>query len=162
MSPWLSRFFGRRGLGDLAGELEGAVRHARLSAMKLRVAENVLRESRKGAVDRLLIQTALTGFPLSSDSMANMYVKSAIDSARKALRKVKFVRDVLERDYPHVYVGVLRGFIEPVITTLESVALLDKIGASELSVKAEEMEGAASMLSEATELLRNTAKLHGE
>ncbi len=162
MSPWLSRFFGRRGLSDLAGELEGAVRHARLSAMKLRVAENVLRESRKGAVDRLLIQTALTGFPLSSDSMANMYVKSAIDSARKALRKVKFVRDVLERDYPHVYAGVLRSFIEPAISTLEGVALLDKISASGLGVKAEEMEGAASMLSEATELLRNTAKLHGE
>ncbi len=162
MSPWLGRFFGRRGLGDLAGELEDAVRNARLSAMKLRVAENVLRESRKGVVDRLLIQTALTGFPLSSDSMANMYVKSAIDSARKALRKVKFVKEVLERDYPHVYAGVLRGFIEPAITALEGVALLGKVSIDGLGIKAEEVEGVASMLSEATELLRNTAKLHGE
>lgn len=162
MSPWLSKFFGKRGLSGLASELEGAVRHARLSAMKLRVAENVLRESRRGSVDRLLIQTALTGFPLSSDSMAGMYVKSAIDSARKALRKVKFVKDTLEKEYPYVYAGVLRGFIEPAITALEGVALLDKVSVSGLSTKAEEVEGAASMLSEATELLRSTARLHGE
>ena len=162
MSPWLSKFFGKRRLSDLAGELEGAARDARLSAMKLRVAENVLRESRKGVVDKLLIQTALTGFPLSSDSMANMYVKSAVDSARKALRKVKFIRDVLERDYPHVYAGVLRGFIEPAVTMLEDLALLNEVSVTRLSVKAEEVDGVVSMLLEATELLRNTAKLHGE
>ncbi len=162
MGPWLSKFFGKRGLNDLANELEGAVRDSKLSAMKLRIAENVLRESRKGSVDKLLIQTALTGFPLSSGVMANMYINSAISSARKALRKVKFVRDVLERDYPHVYAGVLRGFIEPAIRALEEVALLDKVSVSGLSIKAEEADDAASMLSEATELLRNTAKLHGE
>gem|GEM_PF-3385907 len=162
MSPWFSKLFGKRGLSDLANELEGAVRDSKLSAMKLRIAENVLRESRKGSIDKLLIQTAFTGFPLSSDVMANMYINSAISSARKALRKVKFVRDVLERDYPHVYAGVLRGFVEPAIRALEEVALLGKVSVSGLSVKAEEADDAASMLSEAAELLRNAAKLHGE
>ncbi len=149
-------------LSFLARVLDDCVREVRLSAMKLRIAGRALEERRSKGVDKMLMQTAITGFPISTSMMANMYIASAESSARKALKNVLRVDKALRESYPGIHAGRVGGELSQVISILKGVSGIKGLSEREIMVRADEVDGAAGMLAEIARELRDLAKLHGE
>ncbi len=146
--------FGRKpSLAGIVRRLESCVREARLAAMKLRVAYRFVTE-RKPGVDRILIQTALTGFPISQGMMANMYVASAESSARKALKNLVRAERELREAYPKLHSSGLGEMLSQAFGALKKASDLRGVSGQELASVAEEVEGVASTVSAVAEELK--------
>ena len=149
--------FGRKPkLSSIVKRLESCVREARLSAMKLRVAYRFATERRPG-VDKVVIQTALTGFPISQGMMANMYVSSAESSARKAWRNLIKAEEGLRKAYPELHSSGLGDLLAQAAEALKRASDLRGVSGRELESIADEVEGAASVVSAVAEELRGRA-----
>ena len=65
--------------------LEDAISLLERGLAKVRMAKNIV-ESSKGKVDRLLVLSAFSGFPISSHAMASVYLSSSMKDVSKALK----------------------------------------------------------------------------
>ncbi len=52
---------------------------------KVKISKNIV-ESSKGKVDKMLILSAFSGFPVSSRAMASVYFSSALGDVKKAIK----------------------------------------------------------------------------
>ena len=65
--------------------LEDAISLLERALAKARMAKNIV-ESSRGNVDKLLVLSAFSGFPISSQAMASVYLTSSMKDVGKALK----------------------------------------------------------------------------
>ncbi len=113
--------------------LKGAIEDLRLAIMKVKVAKGIINEVRRSRVDKLLLQTAFAGFPIPSNFFANMYASSSLESIRKAVKKLRKFKSLINEKYPHLYITIVKDVIDPCIDKLnELLSSKEKLSGDEV------------------------------
>ncbi len=110
--------FLRKKVDEIIDSARANIRNAILNFL---AAKNVLEQLKRKGVDTLLMQTAFMGLPVPSKVLANIYIKSGVDSIAKALKKLRKARSMCMEKYAYIYPTLLNAYFEELESKLNDI-----------------------------------------
>ncbi len=101
--------------------LEREANRLNIALGKLMTAHNIVERARRERVDKFLIQTALTGVPLSSRDLANIYISSVVKDLKKTLVSINKLDNYLKTHYPTIYYTHARNRLDELNNILSRI-----------------------------------------
>ncbi len=131
--------------------VEECIEKLRISIGKLQIARNMIERTRRQKVDKLLLQTALTGIPMSSRDLAHIYINSAVGDLRYIFKAIKNVEQKIIDKYFPTYIAKLKPEFDSVKNVLSNL----KIDSNNIDESIEKLTNILVNLENISSYLRN-------
>lgn len=131
--------------------LSSIIHRVKLAEMKLRVAENIRRESRRRPINELVVTSAVAGIPVFPEFLARIYVNAAVTDFNKARKELlRFKKEYVDKMKYSVSMVLIRDKIDEAVSTLNEIMSINLASIDEVESR---VKKCTSLLQEAINVL---------